>query len=102
MKLPSRNTFLGYRAARGNRVALVVAIAIGVAGFVAVANAATRRTVCATNVYVRSTPVGIVIGTLYKGQSINVERYTPHDWAYGFAYGGANKYGWVPRGALCP
>lgn len=67
------------------------------------AHAATRRTVCAQDLYVRDAPAGILIGTLYNGQSMNVERYSPSgQWAYGFAYGHVNKYGWVQNGYFCP
>lgn len=66
------------------------------------AYAATRRTVCAQNLYVRDSPAGILIGTLYYGQSMDVTKYSPSgEWAYGFAYGQANKWGWVQNGWFC-
>lgn len=66
------------------------------------AYAATRRTVCAQTLYVRDAPAGIFIGTLYYGQSIDVTKYSPSgDWAYGFAYGNVNKWGWVQNGWFC-
>ena len=62
----------------------------------------TRRTVCATDLYVRDSPQGIFIGTLYKGQTLEVTDYSPSGaWAYGFAYGNVNKWGWVQNGWFC-
>jgi hypothetical protein len=64
--------------------------------------AGTRRTVCATDLYVRDAPQGIFIGTLYKGQTMEVTEYSPSGaWAYGFAYGNVNKWGWVQNGWFC-
>lgn len=91
---------------RNNLVRGALAVLCAAGAFTALqappARAAVRRTVCAQNLYVRDSPMGIVIGTLYSGQSINVERYSPSgEWAYGFAYGEANKYGWVQNGWFC-
>ena len=66
------------------------------------AQAAVRLTVCANDLYVRDAPAGVIIGTLFKGQTISVERYSPSgDWAYGFAYGHVNRHGWVQNGWFC-
>ncbi|WP_233261436.1 hypothetical protein [Vitiosangium sp. GDMCC 1.1324] len=66
------------------------------------ATAGTRLTVCAQSLYVRDAPAGIVIGTLYYGQTMDVQSYSPSgQWAYGFAYGQANKHGWVQNGWFC-
>jgi hypothetical protein len=63
---------------------------------------ATRRTVCAQNLYVRAEPAGIVIGTLYYGQSMEVDRYSSSGtYAHGFAYGYVNKWGWSLNGYFC-
>jgi hypothetical protein len=63
--------------------------------------AAERKTVCAQNLYVREQPMGRAIGTLYYGQTMNVERYSASGWAYGFAYGHVNAHGWVQGGWFC-
>lgn len=77
------------------------AIATAVAAAPA-ASASTRYTVCANDLYVRASPAGVVIGTLYYGQSFRVDRYSPSgQWAEGFAYGNVNRYGWVQNGWFC-
>ena len=66
------------------------------------AHAATRRAVCAQDLIVRNAPAGTFIGTLYGGQSIDVTKYSSDGvWAYGFAYGYTNKWGWVLAQYLC-
>jgi hypothetical protein len=66
------------------------------------ARAEVRRTVCATDLYVRDAPAGVIYGALFKGQSFSVERYSPSgDWVYGFAYGNVNRHGWVQNGWFC-
>lgn len=66
------------------------------------ASASTTYMVCANDLYVRATPQGVVIGTLYYGHHLRVDRYSPSGgWAYGFAYGHVNKYGWVQNGWFC-
>ncbi|MFP2930698.1 hypothetical protein ACLESO_36975 [Pyxidicoccus sp. 3LG] len=86
------------------RLALVALCALGAWQVLEVkpAYADTRLTVCAVDLYVRDAPAGIFIGTLYKGQTMLVTRYSPSgDWAYGFAYGNVNKWGWVQNGWFC-
>lgn len=62
----------------------------------------TRMHVCAQDLYVRNAPAGQVIGTLYQGQTFDVERYSPSgQWAYGMAYGHVNQHGWVEAAYLC-
>jgi hypothetical protein len=62
----------------------------------------TVRTVCARDLYVRATPAGVVIGTLYYGDHFDVYRYSPSgDWVYGHAYGNVHKDGWVQNGWFC-
>ncbi|MEU5691772.1 hypothetical protein [Actinosynnema sp. NPDC020468] len=63
--------------------------------------ASTLRTVCADDLYVRDAPRGLMIGTLYRDEHIDVERYSDGGWAYGMAYGGVNKRGWVDAQWLC-
>ena len=59
-----------------------------------------RETVCATDLAVRTAPVGAWMGTLYKGQTFLVEQDNG-DWLYGFAYGDINRRGWVQQGWFC-
>ena len=62
----------------------------------------TVRTVCADSTYVKHAPGRTVIGTLFKDQKIKVTRYDrSHEHAYGFAYGHAQKHGWVVTADLC-
>ena len=66
------------------------------------ASAASRRTVCGSSLYVRDAPAGIVLGTLYRGQTMYVDQYSPSgNYAHGFAYGYVNKWGWVLNGHFC-
>lgn len=82
---------------------LIAASAIATAVAVAPsASASTTYRVCANDLYVRETPQGVVIGTLLYGHHMRVDRYSPSgQYAYGFAYGHANKYGWVQNGWFC-
>jgi len=87
-------------------VRATVATVLGVGAYhafkVTPAWAGTRRTVCAQDLYVRDAPQGIFIGTLFYGQSMEVTKYSPSgEWAYGFAYGNVNKWGWVQNGWFC-
>lgn len=62
----------------------------------------SRRTVCADSLYVRDSPAGQVIGTLLRGESIDVDEYSPSgQWAHGMAYGHVNTHGWVESAYLC-
>lgn len=64
--------------------------------------AVTRMHVCAQNLYVRESAAGRAIGTLYEGDTFDVERYSPSGaWAYGMAYGHVNQHGWVEAAWLC-
>lgn len=61
-----------------------------------------RRHVCAQDVYLRATPAGVTIGLLNYGDTFDQEKLSPSGaWAYGMAYGNANKHGWVMESALC-
>jgi hypothetical protein len=81
-------------------VAVAAVSALGVAAAPG-AVAAERKTVCAQDLYVREQPMGRVIGTLYYGQTFDVERYSESGWAYGMAYGHVNAHGWVQGGWFC-
>ncbi len=62
----------------------------------------TRRHVCAQDVYLRDAPAGVSIGLLNYGDTFDQEKLSPSGaWAYGMAYGDANKHGWVMESALC-
>ncbi|MGA8114751.1 MAG: hypothetical protein WCA46_13890 [Actinocatenispora sp.] len=81
---------------------VVAAVAtVGVFAVSAPASAQTE-TVCAVDLYVRQTAAGVVIGTLYKGDHFDVERYSPsREWVHGHAYGNVHKDGWVQNGWFC-
>lgn len=86
------------------RLGLIGLCAVGLTQVLKVtpAWASTRLTVCAQDLYVRDAPAGIFIGTLYQGQTMEVTKYSPSgEWAYGFAYGHVNKWGWVQNGWFC-
>jgi hypothetical protein len=86
------------------RLALTALYAAGVYQVVMPTDAfaLTRRTVCAQDLYVRDGPAGIVIGTLFYGETFDVDRYSPSgQWVYGYAWGHANKWGWVQNGWFC-
>ena len=59
-----------------------------------------RETVCAQDLYVRTSPGGAWMGTLYYGQTFLVESKSG-SWVYGFAYGDINRHGWVQDGWFC-
>ena len=91
---------------RGVLVRLGVAAACGVGAYGALqitpAQAATRHTICATDLYVRETAAGAIVGTLFKGETFDAEQYSPSgDWVYGMAYGHVNRHGWVQNGWFC-
>ena len=84
--------------------AATVMVAAGLAGTVIAAPAAsaTTRAICAQDLYVRATPAGVVIGTLYYHDNFDFQRYSPSgEWAYGHAYGDVHKDGWVQAGWFC-
>jgi hypothetical protein len=96
---------------RGRKLRITAATlalaALSVVGFyhtfkVTPAEALTRRTVCAQSLYVRSAPAGATTGTLFYGNTFDVDRYSPSgDWVYGYAYGHVNGWGWVQNGWFC-
>ncbi|MGW1587983.1 hypothetical protein [Streptomyces sp. NPDC002386] len=93
--------FLGGRAA-AVITAAGTALLLGAGPALAYSNGTVgvRETVCATDLYVRTEPVGAWMGTLYKGQTFLVES-KKSGWAYGFAYGDVNRRGWVQDGWFC-
>ena len=78
--------------------ALMFAAAPAQAGY---ADVGQRETVCATNLSVRTAPLGAWLGTLYQGQTFLV-REVHGSWVYGFAYGYINTNGWVQNGWFYP
>ena len=75
------------------------------AGAVAPAVAADKtgvREVCAKSTYLTLEPGAVFSGTLTKGQTIRVTRYSPSGkYAFGFARGHINRNGWVKTADLC-
>ena len=79
--------------------ALAVSAAITLAP---AASAGTVHEICATDLYVRTQPAGVIVGTLYRGDHFELSRYSPSgDWAEGYAMGNVNKRGWVQSGWFC-
>jgi hypothetical protein len=58
------------------------------------------REVCAKSTYLQLEPGKRFTGTLTKGQTIRVERYSGK-YAYGFARGHVNRRGWIKTADLC-
>ena len=57
--------------------------------------------VCADSLYVRKSPQGEMIGTLFRGDHFDFYYSNGNGWDYGYAYGGANQLGWVQAGWFC-
>lgn len=51
--------------------------------------------VLAENVYLRTHPSGLVRGTLFEGDRMYIQFLSPKGWAWGHAYGHADKPGWL-------
>ena len=78
------------------RRSALVTLLVLVLGPLAAPASAERLEVCAVDLLVRAEPDGPGIGTLYRGQTFDVERRSDTGrWAYGFAYGHVNRHGWV-------
>ena len=61
-----------------------------------------RQKVCSSFAYVKKEPAVRPVGTLFKGTSIDVRRYSPSGkYAFGRAYGHVNRNGWVKTDRLC-
>ncbi|HEV2820104.1 MAG TPA: hypothetical protein VGW11_06330 [Solirubrobacteraceae bacterium] len=61
-----------------------------------------RIQVCAETLNVTKRPNEAYLGRLEKGQSMLVRKLSASGkYAYGFAYGDANKIGWVLTSGLC-
>jgi hypothetical protein len=79
---------------------VAVAAPIAVAG-TADASATAVHEVCADSLYVRSSPQGLMIGTLFRGEHFDYYYSNGNGWDYGYAYGSANQLGWVQAGWFC-
>lgn len=96
------------RALIPRTLAAAATTALAVSAFAATATPAqaadgtvgVRETVCADSLYVRTSPGGAWMGTLYRGQTFLVEQ-DDGSWEYGFAYGDINRHGWVQNGWFC-
>ena len=60
------------------------------------------RRVCAENVWMRDMPLNQPIGILWRGDVLRAQRSAANPWFGGIAFGHEQKFGWVPRAALCP
>jgi hypothetical protein len=80
--------------------AALVTLTAGPASAYSGGTVGVRETVCADSLYVRTSPGGAWMGTLYKGQTFTVEQISG-GWDYGFAYGDINRHGWVQDGWFC-
>ncbi|MFJ9784733.1 hypothetical protein ACIRSS_34535 [Amycolatopsis sp. NPDC101161] len=70
--------------------------------FAPAASAGTVHEICAQDLYVRTQPAGVIIGTLYRGDHFELSRYSPSgDWAEGYAMGHVNQRGWIQAGWFC-
>ncbi|GLY44315.1 hypothetical protein Amsp01_103380 [Amycolatopsis sp. NBRC 101858] len=66
------------------------------------ASAGTVHEICAQDLYVRTQPAGVIVGTLYRGDHFELSRYSPSgDWAEGYAMGHVNRRGWIQAGWFC-
>ncbi|WP_326836484.1 hypothetical protein VSH64_16490 [Amycolatopsis rhabdoformis] len=88
---------------RPTRALTAVALtAAAVVGLAPAASAGTVYEICATDLYVRTQPAGVIIGTLYRGDHFELSRYSPSGaWAEGYAMGHVNQRGWVQAGWFC-
>lgn len=65
-------------------------------------HATGRQRVC-DEIKVFAQPARLYRGALFKGESMRVRRFSASGtYAYGFAYGKANQWGWVTAAGLCP
>ena len=84
-------------------VLAVTAVAIAAAPAAAQAAPAQARDVCAAHTYVTERPAAIPVDSLFKGDTIDVRRYSPsREWAYGKPRGAKHAVaGWVKVADLC-
>jgi hypothetical protein len=66
------------------------------------AQAGIRMTVCTQELELRDEPQGELIGIFHRGERMEVMKYSQGgEWAYGFAFGNVNRWGWVRTGWFC-
>ncbi len=65
--------------------------------FPATASADATYSVTSDSVYVRPKPQSGAIGTLYRGEHMDVQEVTAGGWAYGYVYGSFNGCAWVDQ-----
>jgi hypothetical protein len=82
---------------------LVAALILLTPGVAQAANGriGVRETVCANDLFVRTSPGGAWMGTLHSGETFLVEGPRSSGYIYGFAYGHINRHGWVQDGWFC-
>lgn len=51
--------------------------------------------VVAIDLILRKAPMGVYYGLLHQNEHFNVQYISPAGWGWGYAYGSANKCGWV-------
>ncbi|HEX2070880.1 MAG TPA: hypothetical protein VHF90_04440 [Thermoleophilaceae bacterium] len=61
------------------------------------ASADATYSVTSDSVYVRPKPQSWAIGTLYRGEHMDVQEITAGGWAYGYVYGSFNGCAWVDQ-----
>lgn len=88
-------------ALRAEYAPATASLGLQTSAFASAAASGTRRTVCAASLKVRgATPPGYYIGELDRGETFLLVRQGDV-WAYGFAYGKVNKWGYVMKKYLC-
>ena len=92
---------------RNRLTAIVTAIATVVALPAGASAASTQaRDVCASHTYVTERPASIPVDSLFEGETVDVQRYSPsRQWAYGKPRGSKHAHlnggGWVKVSDLC-
>ena len=82
-------------------VAALVVILAPTAASAANGRIGVRETVCAQDLFVRTSPGGAWMGTLHNPETFLVEGPRSGGYIYGFAYGHINRHGWVQDGWFC-
>lgn len=86
--------------------ALVATAAVAIAAFAPAAGQAKatstgKHTINVKSTYVYKQAGKIFDGTMFKGETVKVERLSPSGkWAYVMAYGHVNRHVWVEAGKL--
>lgn len=84
------------------RLALTLTLALVAGSATADAHQTNRLVTCAEQLNVFKDPARLYLGAVSAGETFGVRRYSASGkYAYGFAYGNANKVGWVLADGLC-